>query len=83
MPCNGISRVLTAFVASVGNLTTDGTVTPLTITSECNLTGGDLSNLTAPAWLAAMGVFGAFGAFTVLFWAWFRFRPSPVAEGEG
>jgi hypothetical protein len=46
-------------------------------------TSGYLSSLTGPAWLAAMGVFAAFGAFTVLFWAWFRFRPSPVAEGEG
>jgi hypothetical protein len=45
-------------------------------------TSGYLSNLTAPAWLAALGVFGAFAAFTVLFWAWFRFRPAPVAEGE-
>lgn len=46
-------------------------------------TSGYLSTLTAPAWLAALGVFAAFGAFTVLFWAWFRFRPSPAAEGEG
>lgn len=43
-------------------------------------TSGYLSSLTAPAWLAALGVFAAFGAFTVLFWAWFRFRPSPVAD---
>lgn len=46
-------------------------------------TSGYLSSLTAPAWLAALGVFAAVGAFTILFWAWFRFRPSPVAEGEG
>ena len=47
-------------------------------------TSGYLSTLTGPAWLAALGVFAAFGAFTVLFWAWFRFRPSPpAAEGEG
>jgi hypothetical protein len=46
-------------------------------------TSGYLSQLSYPGWLAAMGVFAAFGAFTVLFWAWFRFRPSPVAEGEG
>ena len=46
-------------------------------------TSGYLSNLTGPAWLAALGVFAAFGIFTVLFWAWFRFRPSPAAEGEG
>ena len=41
---------------------------------------GYLSDLTAPAWLAALGIFAAFGAFTVLFWAWFRFRPAPVVE---
>ena len=46
-------------------------------------TSGYLSDLTAPAWIAALGVFAAFGIFTVLFWAWFRFRPSPTAEGEG
>ena len=46
-------------------------------------TSGYLSNLTGPAWLAALGVFAAFGIFTVLFWAWFRFRPSPTAESEG
>ncbi len=46
-------------------------------------TSGYLSDLTAPAWLAAMGIFAAFGVFTILFWAWFRFRPSPVTEGEG
>ena len=40
VPCNGVSRALTAFVASVGNLTTDGTVTPLTIIGECTLSGG-------------------------------------------
>jgi hypothetical protein len=47
-------------------------------------TSGYLSNLTASAWLAALGVFAAFGAFTVLFWAWFRFRPAPAeAADEG
>ena len=46
-------------------------------------TSGYLSELSAPAWLAALGVFAAFGVFTILFWAWFRFRPTPVAEGEG
>jgi hypothetical protein len=40
VPCNGISRELTAFVFNVGNLGTDETVTPLTITGECHLTGG-------------------------------------------
>jgi hypothetical protein len=43
-------------------------------------TSGYLSNLTGPAWLAALGVFAAFGIFTILFWAWFRFRPSPAPE---
>lgn len=41
-------------------------------------TSGYISDLVAPAWLAALGIFAAFGAFTVLFWAWFRFRPSPA-----
>ena len=44
-------------------------------------TSGYLSSLTAPAWLAALGIFAAFGVFTVLFWAWFRFRPSTAADG--
>jgi hypothetical protein len=45
-------------------------------------TSGYLSDLTAPGWLAALGVFAAFGAFTILFWAWFRFRPTPAPEPE-
>jgi hypothetical protein len=45
-------------------------------------TSGYLSTLSGPAWLAALGVFAAFGAFTVLFWAWFRFRPSPATDGS-
>jgi hypothetical protein len=45
-------------------------------------TSGYLSQLSYQGWLAAMGVFAAFGAFTVLFWAWFRFRPSPGREGS-
>ena len=43
-------------------------------------TSGYLTSLTAPAWLAALGVFAAFGAFTVLFWAWFRFRPASAGD---
>jgi hypothetical protein len=46
-------------------------------------TSGYLSNLSGPAWVAALGVFAAFGVFTVLFWGWFRFRPTPIEEGEG
>ena len=45
-------------------------------------TSGYLSDLVAPAWLAALGIFAAFGVFTVLFWGWFRFRPSPVEVSE-
>ncbi len=43
-------------------------------------TTGYLSDLTAPAWIAALGIFAAFGVFTILFWGWFRFRPTPAAE---
>lgn len=43
-------------------------------------TSGYLSDLVAPAWMAALGIFAAFGIFTILFWAWFRFRPSPSPE---
>jgi hypothetical protein len=39
-------------------------------------TSGYLAELTPQAWLAGLGVFAAFGAFTLLFWAWFRFRPT-------
>jgi hypothetical protein len=43
-------------------------------------TSGYLSELSLQAWLSAMGVFAAFGLVTVLFWAWFRFRPVPGGE---
>jgi hypothetical protein len=43
-------------------------------------TSGYISDLTLPGWIAALGVFAAFGAFTILFWAWFRFRPAPVPQ---
>jgi hypothetical protein len=46
-------------------------------------TSGYISELSLQAWLAALGIFAAFGVLTVLFWAWFRFRPSPAPEGEG
>jgi hypothetical protein len=38
---------------------------------------GYLADLSPGAWLAATGVFAAFGAFALLFWAWFRFRAAP------
>lgn len=37
---------------------------------------GYLSNLSIPALIAALGVFAFFGAFSMLFWAYFRFRPA-------
>ncbi len=37
---------------------------------------GYLAELEPSAWLAALGVFAAFGAFSLAFWAWFRFRPA-------
>jgi len=37
---------------------------------------GYLSDLSVPALMAALGVFALFGAFSVLFWAYFRFRPA-------
>jgi hypothetical protein len=43
-------------------------------------TSGYLADLSFGAWLAALGVFLAFGVITILFWGWFRFRPSPVEE---
>ena len=41
---------------------------------------GYLSELSAPGLFAALGVFAAFSAFSVLFWAYFRFRPARVQE---
>ena len=38
-------------------------------------TSGYLAELSPGAWLAALGVFALFGAFSLLFWAWFRYRP--------
>ena len=43
---------------------------------------GYLSGLDLGAWLTALAVFGAFAAFTIGFWAWFRFRPSPAEEAQ-
>ena len=43
-------------------------------------TSGYLSDLDPVAWMAALGVFGFFAAFTVAFWAWFRFRPGAAEE---
>jgi hypothetical protein len=45
---------------------------------------GYLSELSIPALMAALGVFAFFGAFSILFWAYFRFCPARVeksAEG--
>jgi hypothetical protein len=43
---------------------------------------GYLAELEPAAWLAALGVFAAFGIFSLLFWSWFRFRPGPQAPAE-
>jgi hypothetical protein len=44
---------------------------------------GYLAELEPAAWLAALGVFSAFGIFSLIFWSWFRFRPDPQAQVEG
>ena len=53
----------------------------LFITILIGPTSGYLSELTPAAWLSALGVFAAFGAISLAFWAWFRFRPRPSHEG--
>ena len=45
-------------------------------------TSGYITDLSKPGWLAAMAVFAVFGALTVLFWAWFRFRPTQETVAE-
>ena len=40
---------------------------------------GYLSELSPAALIAAMGAFAAFGAFSLLFWGYFRFRPARVS----
>lgn len=40
---------------------------------------GYLAALSPATLVAAFGVFAAFGAFSLLFWAYFRFRPARVA----
>jgi hypothetical protein len=40
---------------------------------------GYLAELSPGALAAAVGAFAAFGAFSVLFWAYFRFRPARLA----
>lgn len=44
-------------------------------------TSGYLAELSFAGWMAALGVFLAFGVITLVFWGWFRFRPAP-AEAE-
>ena len=41
---------------------------------------GYLSDLSISALMAALGVFAFFGAFSILFWAYFRFRPARHEE---
>jgi hypothetical protein len=40
---------------------------------------GYLADLSPAALIAALGAFATFGAFSVLFWAYFRFRPARVS----
>jgi hypothetical protein len=41
---------------------------------------GYLSELSIPTLMAALGVFAFFGAFSILFWAYFRFRPARTQQ---
>ena len=41
-------------------------------------TSGYLADLSPGAWIAALAIFALFGAVSIGFWAWFRFRPSPA-----
>lgn len=43
---------------------------------------GYVSDLSPQAFIAALGVFAAFGALSILTWGYFRFRPTP-AERSG
>lgn len=45
-------------------------------------TSGYVSELSPGAFMAALGVFAAFGALSIVTWAYFRFRskPKPAAE---
>ena len=42
---------------------------------------GYLADLSPAALIAALGAFAAFGAFSLLFWGYFRFRPERVSPG--
>ena len=43
---------------------------------------GYLSDLSPAALIAALGAFAAFGAFSLLFWGYFRFRPAQGQPGR-
>jgi hypothetical protein len=45
-------------------------------------TSGYVSELSPGAFMAALGVFAAFGALSIGTWAYFRFRPKPQAAVE-
>jgi hypothetical protein len=42
-------------------------------------TSGYVSSLSIPGFVAALGVFVAFGALSIATWGYFRFRPQPEA----
>ena len=46
-----------------------------------NPQNGFLNESTTPFW-TTVALFVAFGAFSILFWAWFRFRPGAPEGGE-
>jgi hypothetical protein len=41
---------------------------------------GYVSELSPSAFMAALGVFAAFGAVSILTWGYFRFRPQTIAD---
>ena len=43
-------------------------------------TSGYVSALNPAAFIAAGGIFAIFGAFSLLTWGYFRFRPAPEAQ---
>ena len=46
-------------------------------------TSGYVSELSPQAFIAALGVFAAFGALSILTWAYFRFRPKAAEPTAG
>ena len=47
-----------------------------------NPANGFLDESKPTPFLTTIGLFVAFGAASILFWAWFRLRPAPAGPGE-